>query len=740
MPLVIGIAGGSALGESGAASRLPALESRVVPAYNPPVKSSRPFAADYPSGAQTDAVGGLTTDIEGRPLGARYVAGRRMVGEPDEALSPAAVDAVATEATGQGPEAVASRQIRGDAARLTRTVDPDTGATDWNIWVNRTLSDPQKDRVVAHEVGHLIDELSGRIPTGGITTELKQVYNTLTTGREGTRNLTGPQHLGYSDEAADRELMAEAIRGYLTDPNYLKTVAPKTAARIRAYVNANPRLAALIQFNAIGAAALAPSANWKGAQMPFDPDSVQPIGPTVSRYDGGGTVDVAPPAYLGAVPQVQGLYQRFANLPLDKLQQLAVMMPPTSLQGQMIQRALKAKQMAPASMAAFPSSSPSATVPAFPSTSGTPTSRRGGGIPPLRRDAGGSAPVLGGTTYTPSAAYGVALPMMSFSAGNPGEVGPSWSPGQALLSPSSQATTTPPGFGSAAAAPLTTPLPASVTGANAPAAAAPTASTAYAYMPGLPSSMGSSVPYNPQTGIVDPTWAQQYGFGSGMTLGGVEGYLNSINGGGGGTAARGGRLPQRRAYGGLGVAPTPEQTGMFDIHRSNSAYHPGGFIDSAVAGRTDDLPMAVAADSHVIPADVVSGLGEGNSLNGAALLDRMFHSGPWGARAIGSRVPATMPRPPRPMPAYATGGPPSPSRNGLGAAGRERRTEILAAGGEYVVRPEAVAEIGRRAKARNPLIRKSDIAAGHDAIDRFIVEARKHVVATTKKLPGPVKS
>ena len=179
---------------------------------------------------------------------------------------------------------------------------------------------------------------------------------------------------------------------------------------------------------------------------------------------------------------------------------------------------------------------------------------------------------------------------------------------------------------------------------------------------------------------------------------------------------------------------------MLDIHRSmNSSYHPGGFIDSAVAGRTDDLPMAVAADSHVIPADVVSGLGEGNSLNGAALLDRMFHSGPWGAGAIRSRVPATMPRPPRPMPAYATGGPPSPRRNGLGAAGRERTTEILAAGGEYVVRPEAVAEIGRRAKAHNPLIRKSDMAAGHDAIDRFIVEARKHIVATTKKLPGPVK-
>jgi len=535
------------------------------------------------------------------------------------------------------------------------------------------------------------------------------------------------------------------------DPNYLRTVAPKTAARIRAYVNANPRLAPVIQFNAIGAAAVAPRTNSKGGHMPFDLDSVPTVGGTMSRYDGGGTVGVAPPAYLGAMPQVQLLYQRFANLPLDKLQQLAVTMPPTSLQGQMIQRALKAKQMAPASMAAFPSSSPSPTAPAFP-TSGLPTSRRGGSIPRLRRDTGGSAPVLGGTSYMPSAAYGVALPIMSFSAGNPGEVGPSWSPGQALMSPSSTATTTPPGFGSAAAAPLATALPASVTGASAlsaqPAASygnfwnlqvpgsSPWSSQAqFNQMLGTPQQPGEMFAgYTPaQVQAMSPSQAQ------GVVQANVNDWLGiSPSGGGGGTAARGGKLPQRRALGGLGVAPSPQQMGMFDIHRSiYSTYHPGGFIDSAVAGRTDDLPMAVAADSHVIPADVVSGLGEGNSLNGAALLDRMFHSGPWGMGAIRSRVPAAMPRP---APSFAAGGPPSPGHPGLGVARRGRTTEILAAGGEYVVRPEAVAEIGRRAKARNPRIRKSDMAAGHDAIDRFIVEARKHIVATTQKLPGPVKS
>ena len=48
-----------------------------------------------------------------------------------------------------------------------------------------------------------------------------------------------PQRHGYDSEEVPREYMAEAIRA---DPNYFKTVAPKTAAAIRAAVNAHPTL------------------------------------------------------------------------------------------------------------------------------------------------------------------------------------------------------------------------------------------------------------------------------------------------------------------------------------------------------------------------------------------------------------------------------------------------------------------------------------------------------------------
>ncbi len=60
--------------------------------------------------------------------------------------------------------------------------------------------------------------------------------------------------MGYLDEEAPFEYMAEGIRAYLTDPNYLKTVAPDTAKRIRQFVNDHPQLRHIIQFNAVPSA------------------------------------------------------------------------------------------------------------------------------------------------------------------------------------------------------------------------------------------------------------------------------------------------------------------------------------------------------------------------------------------------------------------------------------------------------------------------------------------------------
>lgn len=111
-----------------------------------------------------------------------------------------------------------------------------------------------------------------------------------------------------------------------------------------------------------------------------------------------------------------------------------------------------------------------------------------------------------------------------------------------------------------------------------------------------------------------------------------------------------------------------------------------GPIHSAVGGRTDHLAMQVPEGAYVIPADVVSGLGEGNTANGQKILQGMFPEG----RATGGVVP------------------------------------IMAAGGEHVIHPEAVKKLGG-----------GDIDRGHAILDRWVIRQRKNTVKTLKKLPGP---
>jgi len=230
------------------------MESKSLSLYNPPAKTPRSFEADYPAGAPADAAGRLTADIEGRPLTADYIAGRKMVGGGDEALTPAEIRSVGETGTGRNIEAAAPSQI-GKAAGAV-VVKPGSRLPD-QVFLSDKLTEAQAGRVLPHEVGHVVDQLANEIPTDGLSRELGQVYNTLNTGRERTTKLMGPQHVGYSGDEVGREYMAEAIRGYMLDPNYLKSVAPKTAARIREYVNGNPRLNKTIQFNSVlGASAV----------------------------------------------------------------------------------------------------------------------------------------------------------------------------------------------------------------------------------------------------------------------------------------------------------------------------------------------------------------------------------------------------------------------------------------------------------------------------------------------------
>jgi hypothetical protein len=137
-----------------------------------------------------------------------------------------------------------------------------------------------------------------------------------------------------------------------------------------------------------------------------------------------------------------------------------------------------------------------------------------------------------------------------------------------------------------------------------------------------------------------------------------------------------------------------------------------GPIHSNVAGRTDHLPMNVASGSYVIPADIISAMGEGNTMAGFQHMRLIFGGTPYTgeSEAYGAR-----------------GGPynePLPGK----AAGGTATVPIIAAGGEYVLSPEQVMKVG-----------KGDLDTGHRVLDEFVKRMRAITIKTLKKLPGPKK-
>jgi 8-oxo-dGTP pyrophosphatase MutT (NUDIX family) len=68
---------------------------------------------------------------------------------------------------------------------------------------------------------------------------------------------------------------------------------------------------------------------------------------------------------------------------------------------------------------------------------------------------------------------------------------------------------------------------------------------------------------------------------------------------------------------------------LTDPYAPTTRFHVGP-IHSAVAGRTDHLPITVESGSYVLPADIVSAGGSGNTLAGFKVLRRTFGGEPYG--------------------------------------------------------------------------------------------------------------
>jgi hypothetical protein len=152
-----------------------------------------------------------------------------------------------------------------------------------------------------------------------------------------------------------------------------------------------------------------------------------------------------------------------------------------------------------------------------------------------------------------------------------------------------------------------------------------------------------------------------------------------------------------------------------------------GPIASSVAGRTDHLPMHVESGSYVIPADIVSYMGEGNTIAGFQHMHRMFGGMPRGEGQTPYRGAGGP---------YNSGASPydkhgvydMPLKKGGEAQGDDNAVPIVAAGGEWVIPPRQVIREGR-----------GDMDRGHRVLDKWVLRMRKESIKTLKKLPGPKK-
>lgn len=164
-----------------------------------------------------------------------------------------------------------------------------------------------------------------------------------------------------------------------------------------------------------------------------------------------------------------------------------------------------------------------------------------------------------------------------------------------------------------------------------------------------------------------------------------------------------------------------------------------GYLHGSTFGRADHLTTQAPGGAYVVPADVVSGLGEGNSMAGANVIQRMLETGPYGTplpRAVHGRGPPQGVRPPAP---YQERGYGYATRGGhVGHDGVGKPVPVKFSHGEFVLTPQQVMRIAR-AHYGWRLPRDEAMKAAHELLDKWVVAKRKETAQKMLKLPGPTK-
>lgn len=165
---------------------------------------------------------------------------------------------------------------------------------------------------------------------------------------------------------------------------------------------------------------------------------------------------------------------------------------------------------------------------------------------------------------------------------------------------------------------------------------------------------------------------------------------------------------RKYAAGGLTQAPWYEKSSARMMTR-------GSMIHSDVPGRTDQIPLRVKSGSFIVPADIVSGLGQGNSMAGTKeITKRIMNGGIRAPKMKGLKMSFKMPANP------------ASKRMDFAEGGATPDVGIIAAGAEHVITPDEVRLIGH-----------GDIQRGHDHLDSWVLDERKKLIKTLRGLKGP---
>ena len=191
---------------------------------------------------------------------------------------------------------------------------------------------------------------------------------------------------------------------------------------------------------------------------------------------------------------------------------------------------------------------------------------------------------------------------------------------------------------------------------------------------------------------------------------------------------------------------TPEIP-YFERQEARDVTSPYGLAVGTGGGRSDIRNVSVGASSYVLPADIVAGLGDGNTLAGAHLFNSILNSMPWAVtppRSTGHRGPPPAPHDPALMQGI-TGAEREPITPALADGGEAKEVPIAMAHGEVTLSPEDVLRIGAHYSPQhdiNNYPRSHDriMRRAHKILDSFVKQVRGDTIRHLKKLKGPVGS